>query len=391
MRTTLIGLLGLMGILAGGVASAQGYVPDEVLVKFQPGTPGQVRTSVHRQHGGAVRDHISALDVDVVAVPAGAVLQRVAAYSRNPNVSYAEPNFIAQAVLTPSDPYFGRQWGLNNTGQTGGTPDADMDVAEAWDITMGVPTQRIAILDTGIDQDHEDLPNIVLQRNFTSSRTLDDKYGHGTHCAGISAAPMNGRGVVGTAPGASLMNGKVLGDNGFGSYSAIADGITWATDNGATVISMSLGGSSDSATMRNAVNYAWNKNVVVVAAAGNEGSSSPSYPGFYANCIAVAATDHKDVKASFSNYGSWVDVAAPGVEIFATLPNHNNRIGPKNYGYLSGTSMATPHVAGVVALIRSRYPLWSNAEVRSRLESTCQNNGNTGSFRGRVNAQNAVQ
>src|SRR5687768_15393274 len=106
MRTMLIGLLGLMGILTGGVASGQGYVPDEVLVKFQPGAAAPVRAAVHRQHGGMVRDHIPALDVEVVAVPAGTVLQRVAAYSRNPNVSYAEPNFMAQAVLIPNDPYF---------------------------------------------------------------------------------------------------------------------------------------------------------------------------------------------------------------------------------------------------------------------------------------------
>ena len=173
----------------------------------------------------------------------------------------------------------------------------------------------------------------------------------------------------------------------------------WAADNGASVISMSLGGSSKSRTLENAVNYAWNKNAVLVAAAGNSNNPSKTYPGAYTNVIAVTATDANDRKASFSSYGSWVDVAAPGVEVFSTFPNHpfvlenpaNNR--DQNYGYGSGTSMSTPVVAGVVGLVWST-PLAgnNNAKVRAQVEKTANPVSGTGTYWrwGRVNAHTAV-
>jgi thermitase len=268
-----------------------------------------------------------------------------------------------------------------------------IQAAEAWSVTTGSSDVKIAILDTGIDQNHEDLAaKIVANKNFTSSRSVDDKYGHGTHVAGIAAAITNNRkGVSGVGFNTSLMNVKVLGDNGSGYYSWIANGITWAANNGAKVINMSLGGSSSSTTLKSAVDYAWGKGCVIVAAAGNDNTSAPLYPAYYDNCIAVAATDQNDAKASFSNYGSWVDIAAPGVGIFSTLPNHNNRIGITNYGSLSGTSMATPHVAGVAALVFAAKSGWTNADVRAKIQTSVDPTTGFTTSIGRVNAFKAVQ
>jgi thermitase len=162
---------------------------------------------------------------------------------------------------------------------------------------------------------------------------------------------------------------KVLSDNGSGSWSAIANGIRWAADNGAKVINMSLGGYSASSTVQDAVNYAWGKGVVLVAAAGNDNTTSKLYPAAYDNVIAVAATDRNDRKASFSNYGDWVDIGAPGASILSTTPDHRSRIWGRGvkYAYGSGTSMATPFVAGVAGLVWAS-TCSTNACVRSAVE-----------------------
>lgn len=358
------------------------FAPDQILVKFKPGVPEDVAAQVHSRLGGQVVQVIPQIDVHVVRIPAGKVPEFVQAYLLEEWVEFAEPDYIATAFLVPNDPGYANQWALPK-----------IEAPQAWDITTGSPTVRIAILDTGIDQDHEDLKaKIVANRNFTTSRTVDDRYGHGTHVAGIAAAiTNNGRGVAGVGFDTSLMNVKVLGDNGSGQYSWIANGIIWATDNGAHVINMSLGGSSTSSTLEEAVKYAWGKGVVLVAAAGNDNTSTPTYPAYYEECIAVAATDQNDAKASFSNYGSWVDIAAPGVSIYSTLPNHPNRIGVRNYGSLSGTSMAAPHVAGVAALVKARYSTWSNAQIRDRLLASVDPTTGFNPPLGRINAYKAVQ
>lgn len=359
-------------VLATGKTGASECAPDRVLVKFKAGADEVVKKNIHAKHCGRVVDEIAALGVQVVEVPAGKVKEKVRAYKQENAIEYAEPDFVAEAVGLPNDPYFGKQWGLNNTGQTGGTPDADIDAPEAWDITTGDAGIKIAVLDTGVDQNHEDLAGkIVANKNFTRSRTVDDLYGHGTHVAGIAAAMTNnGRGVAGGGYNCTIMNGKVLGDTGSGYYSWIANGIIWAAENGAKVINMSLGGTEPSSTLEAAVNYAWTKGAVLAAAAGNSNTNDPLYPACYANCIAVAATDQNDAKAGFSSYGEWVDVAAPGVDIFSTLPNHRNRIGILNYGSLSGTSMATPYVSGVAGLVWATGYGTDNVSVRSRIEST---------------------
>ena len=335
------------------------YASDRILVKFKPLTQESTKDFLHQWHGGRVIDAVPGIDVHVVQIPEQKVREKLRAYLREPCVEYAEPDYIAHAFFDPNDPGFEKQWGFGQ-----------IQAPQAWESTTGLAGVKVAICDTGIDQNHEDLiGKILANKNFTSSRSVDDKFGHGTHVAGIAAAVTNnGLGVAGVGFNSSLMNVKVLGDNGSGYYSWVAKGIAWAADNGAKVINLSLGGPAGSGTLQNAINYAWNKGCVVVAAAGNEGSGSPSYPAFYDNCIAVAATDPSDRKASFSNHGFWVDVAAPGVDIYSTLPNHKNQIGPRNYGTLSGTSMAAPLVAGVAALVWATNYGTGNSAVRARIE-----------------------
>lgn len=393
-------------VLAQPPDNAQGHAPDQILVKFKADIAEDIKARVHQKYGGRVVDVIVGIDVEVVRTPVDTVWRMVRAYKKDASIEFAEHDYIAEAIfipIIPSDLYFGKQWGLNNEGQTGGTPDADIDAPEAWGVTRGSSGVKIAICDTGIDQNHEDFgTKIVLNKNLTLSRTVDDLYGHGTHVAGIAAAiTNNGKGVAGVGFDSSLMNVKVLGDTGTGYYSWVASGIIWAADNGAKVINLSLGGTSPSSTLEYAVNYAWGKGSVLVAAAGNANTDALLYPAYYENCVAVAATDKYDAKASFSNYGTWVDIAAPGVGIFSTMPNHRNRIGILNYGSLSGTSMSTPHVAGVAALVfdldikdindNGRI----NDEVRDRIETTAECVGTVGTIClvygiERVNAYNAV-
>lgn len=402
-------LAALLLTAVGGSANAKDpdngerHAPNRILVKFQPGTAEQTKANVHGRHGGRVEGFIRGINVQIVKVPANKFQEKIRGYRGEPSIEFIEPDYAVSLILPlvpttfepPDDPFFEYQWALNNTGQEGGTPDADIDAPEAWAVTEGLPDVKIAILDTGIDQDHEDLAEkIAGNNNFTTSPTVDDLYGHGTHVAGIAAAITdNGKGVAGVAIESNLMNGKVLDDTGSGYYSWVANGIIWAADNGAKVINLSLGGYGRSRTLENAVNYAWDKGSVIVAAAGNDNASRRLYPACYTSCIAVAATDQNDAKADFSNYGNWVDIAAPGVDIISTFPNHSNYFGDiYNYAYWGGTSMATPHVAGVAALVWATEHGASNASVRTRTESTGDEAGTMWSSYGieRVNAYNAV-
>jgi thermitase len=335
---------------------------------------------MHSQVGGKVESIIPGIGVHVVTVPRGQGATKSAAYRLNKGVRYVETDGIVQVLDIPNDQYFSEQWGL-----------IKVQAPDAWDITQGSPGISIAILDTGIDINHSDLAAKILDSvNFSDSPTPGfNGHNHGTHVAGIAAAATsNGIGVAGLGRDCSLLNVKVLDDSGYGYYSWVAEGIIWAADNGADVINLSLGGSSHSAAMEDAVDYAWSSGVVVVAAAGNSGSSSPFYPAYYTNCIAVGATDASDNLASFSNHGSWVDVVAPGSSIYSTMPDGQ-------YGYKHGTSMACPHVAGLSGLVFSVAADSNgngrlNDEVRSTIEATCDDVGIDVAY-GRINAYQAVQ
>ncbi|MBI2029629.1 peptidase S8 [Candidatus Gottesmanbacteria bacterium] len=385
-------------------AQTNNHVPGQILVKFKTGIPQSV---IDRQLGGIGAkqiDKIDIIDVLILNVPKVAETSILKALSKNPNIEFAEFDYIATALL--NDTYFSREWGLKNTGQVingvTGVVGADIDWPEAWAATGS--SIKIAILDTGINESHPDLTGKVVGRvDFSNSSSgTNDIYGHGNHVAGIVAASTdNNLGVAGVCPKCTLLNVKVLNDSGSGSYSGIAKGINWAIQNGAKVINMSLGGSLRSSTLESAVNNAWNNGVVVVAAAGNSNNPSKTYPGAYKNVIAVAATDNRDQKASFSSYGvKWVDIAAPGVYIFSTWKDSLSQSNPQPecvttnecYKYASGTSMSTPIVSGVAGLVWSSNYGTSAQSVRNRIESTADKISGTGNYwsNGRVNAYKAV-
>ncbi|WP_426939305.1 S8 family serine peptidase [Pseudarthrobacter sp. S3] len=395
----------------GAAAAAPSGAAGHIIVKFRD---GGAAAGVLRQHGLGEGPGVGSTGAHLITVPGGNEQQLIDALSRNPAVEYAEPDHQVTALST--DQYFPRQYGLQNDGQAftntkgdiqvaAGTPDADVDAVEAWTVTTGAGI-KVAVLDSGVDGNHEDISSQVVARaNFSSSATrsgdvvAEDYYGHGTHMAGtVAAIYNNSKGVAGVCPGCSILAGKVLNDSGVGSSSSLANGINWAVSNGAQVINMSLGVRA-SRTLETAVNNAWSKGVVLVAAAGNGGNQTKIYPGAYPNVIAVAATDNNDLKASFSTYGaSWVDIAAPGVNVYSTFPNHdfalaapNNR--SLNYDVGNGTSVSSAIVAATAALAWSTNPGAGSSAIRAKVESTADKIGGTGTFwaNGRVNAFNAVK
>jgi thermitase len=398
-------------VTPGNATTQSSHVAGQIMVKFRD---KGAAAGVLRQHGLSEGPGIGSTGAQLIKVPAGKELQLIEALSRNPAVEYAEPDELATAAT--DDQYFDRQYALQNVGQAftntadtltiaTGKADADVDAVEAWKITTGSGV-KVAILDTGVANVHDDIASqVVGYANFVSADTKEDpkanpedRYGHGTHVAGIVAAKANNTiGVAGVCPDCSILDVKVLNDSGSGSSSVIANGISWAASNGAKVINMSLGLRVSSRTLEAAVNDAWNKGVVIVAAAGNAGTQAKIYPGAYPNVIAVAATDNNDAKASFSTYGKWVDVAAPGVNVYSTFPNHEFQLGTQNgrsqgYDIASGTSMASPIVAGVAALAWSSHTGATNTSVRANVESTADNIKGTGTYwaYGRVNACRAV-
>jgi thermitase len=387
---------------SAAVSLAGEYVADEVIVQFKPGyaPDAQLPADVMSLGVFGVQDE-PALGVKVLKVPAGSVMAVVEALGRNPNVEYAEPNGIATASLDPNDPHDNTScYTTSKAGCVTQWAWAKIKAYDAWNITTGLATVKVAVVDTGIDNSHPDLPAVALQKDFINNdNNAEDDNGHGTHVAGtIGARTNNGVAVAGTNWNVSLMAAKALNASGSGSYTAIANAIRWAADNGAKVINMSLGGSIGSTTLKNAVDYAWGKGVVLACAAGNNGTKLKSYPGAYPNCIAVAATDQNDAKASFSQYGSsWVDVAAPGVAILSTTPNTSVYLNTQ-YGYyqsydaLNGTSMATPHVAGLAGLVWATGKCSTASCVRSRIENNTDAIAGTGTYwsKGRINAYKAV-
>jgi thermitase len=237
---------------------------------------------------------------------------------------------IATAIT--NDTYVDKQWALQRVQGLVVEPTETKEIL-------------VAVLDTGIDQQHEDLAGKVAESvNFTDTKTASDRLGHGTHVAGIIAATVNNEiGIAGAAPNARLLNVKIADDKGMVWASATAKGIIWAVDNGAKIINMSLAIPAATPALEEAVDYAWSKGVVVIAAAGNTGTSVPTYPASCSHVIAVAATDINGALWDRSNHGDWVSAYAPGVEIYSALPGNS-------YGYKSGTSMATAYVTAVAAL-----------------------------------------
>jgi hypothetical protein len=300
--------------------------------------------------------------------PSSDLQEALAAFSADPAVEYAEPDHIGFGAGLPNDTRFGDQWGLYNTGQYGGKPDADIDAPEAWDISTGATSTILAIIDTGVDLDHPDLTGkIVPGYDFVYTDTIaQDDHGHGTHVAGIAAAVTdNGVGVAGVCPECRIMPLKALNSSNQGFYSWWASAIVHAVDDGADVINMSMGGISDSISLHDAVRYAYNADVPIVVAMMNVATSTEYYPAAFTETIAVGSTDRHDNRSSFSNYGGHIDLVAPGTSIWSTVWDDA-------YTTQNGTSMATPHVAGVLGLIRSIRPRYTINELRTILKTTAE-------------------
>jgi thermitase len=388
-RIARVSLLAVLGGLCLAATASASFDAHTVLVKFAPGT-----TSAQRAALGAsnVVGSVQGLGVSVVRV--GSPRAAVATLNRSPLVQYAELNTILTASATPNDPRYAEEYGLNNTGQTGGTPDADIDAPEGW-TSAGLAAfpnsggALVGIVDTGIRATHEDLAGKtafcatsqgaapLLSGTIKEGACADDN-GHGSHTSGtITANTNNGKGVAGTAFNSQLAVCKALGGPlGMGSTADVANCIVWAHNKGAKVISMSLGG-GDSTTLHNAVQAAWAGGgaggTVLVAAAGNDGNSNVNYPAGYAEVVSVAATDNKDQRASFSNTNADVEIAAPGVNVLSTYNSSDT-----SYTTLSGTSMATPHVAGVTAIIWDKYPTATASTIRSKLDLAVDDIGPAG-------------
>lgn len=361
---------------AGNDEASAAHVDGRVLVKFAPGTAQADRDEVLKRHGLAKKTEVYGTDMLVLDAPGKSAKALVQALSKLPAVESAELDFIATVNWTPNDPSFGSQWGPKKVSAQG-----------AWDVTKGSSSVLIAVVDTGVDLDHPDLDGKVrtdLDWDFVNNdASAQDDNGHGTHVAGIAAAETNNStGIAGMCPNCQILPVKVLSSSGSGTYSAIASGIRYAADKGAKVINLSLGGSAGSTALSDAVNYANSKGALLVCAAGNSNTSAASYPAYYSACVAVAATDSNDNRASFSNYGTWVDTSAPGVSIYATYWNNT-------YASLNGTSMAAPHVAGLAGLLFSQGRTQST--VRTRLtSSTYTDPVNSTSIPRRINALKAV-
>ncbi len=354
------------------------FVPGEILVQFETGVSTASIQDLLAERGLAITGEVRALGVKKVRVPEGEETGWILELRSDPQVKSAEPNYYLKVLGEPNDTYFDSQWGLFR-----------IQAPEAWNITTGSDIV-IAIIDTGVDFSHPDLDEkIVPGYDFVNDDPdPSDDHGHGTHVAGIAAAETNnGLGIAGISWEAKALPLKCFDADGLGTVFDAANGIEWAVDQGAKIINMSFGSQYPSSILEETVNYAWEKGLVLVAAAGNGGSDILHYPAAYENVISVSATDQNDNKAEFSTYGRHISVAAPGVNILSTTPD--------GYQSWSGTSMACPHVVGLAALIWSvDSSSLTNTEVRGIIEQTVDDLGDPGWDQyyghGRINALRAL-
>lgn len=392
-------------------------VPGEYIVKFKN------EVSVHeadtKSLSGLLGSHIKSTipSFNIVVIQRGAVettksvLKSIAS---NPNVEYVEPNFIYRANRTANDPMLGQLWGLSNPANNG----IDVDAVRAWAMETGNPDMVVAVIDTGVDYTHPDLranawinqaeangqPGVDDDGNgvvddihgynaITGSGDPMDDHGHGTHCAGtIGAKGNDGAGIVGVAWDVKLMGAKFLDANGSGTLENAIKAIDYTTKMGARILSNSWGGGGFSQALRDVIQRSHDAGALFVAAAGNEANnndSNPSYPATYdvPNVLSVAAINSTGRMASFSSFGrTKVHVGAPGVAVTSSV------LGGR-YATWDGTSMATPHVSGVAALLLSNQPSLTNVEAKDRLINTAKKLAalrNRVSSGGMVNAYNAL-
>ena len=339
------------------------FVSDEIIVKFK----GDIQS------------------FRVLKISEGKVEEKVKEYQQRGDVIYAEPNYIAYAQMVPNDPYYIYQWHLDNSVYGG------IQMEKAWDISSGSGV-TVAVIDTGIRKG-TDLAKTCFVSGYdfvnNDSDPTDDN-GHGTHVAGtVAQSTNNSLGVAGVAFNSCLMPLKVLDKTGAGTYANVALGIRYAADNGAKVINLSLGGSADSTTLKDAISYASGKGVTVVAACGNDNVSNCLYPAAYDDyVIAVGATQYDETKAPYSNYGPSLDLVAPGGNTSLDQNGDGYADGVLQqtfkivgrtitwaYYFFQGTSMATPHISGVAALLIANGNAVTPDEVRAALQETAKDLG----------------
>src|SRR2546426_954281 len=387
----LVRLLLLLSLLfpnpSATAQTAPRYALDTILVRFKASAAPADQALVHALVGAHAYKSFKLVEgLQAVRIPPGMhVKDAIEFYRRRPDVLYAEPNWIVDAQIIPDDPSFSSLWGLNNAGQSGGIPDADIDALEAWDITTGSSDVVVAVIDTGIDYTHPDLSANMFRNELDCNSNgidddgngqIDDCFGidtanndsdpmddaaHGSHVAGtIGAVGNNGVGVVGVAWTVRLMACKFLNAGGSGTTADAIDCLEYVKlmkDRGVNIVATnnSWGGGAFSQALFDAIEAHRQRGILFIAAAGNQASdndATPFYPASYAlpNVISVAATTQTDAKASFSNWGRRsVHLGAPGEAILSTTPGDT-------YQVMSGTSMATPHVTGVAALLKAQDP-----------------------------------
>jgi serine protease len=359
------------------LSSASTAAAQQLVVKYRAGAASRSISSFLQGQGARPLRSVSGNRPSLITVKGdpATVAQK---FQQSGLVEYAEPNYRVKTGFTPNDP---------KTGGAGGQYGlALMGLDKAWNLGLGDPRVIIGVVDTGADLKHPDLiKQFVPGYNVITKGAeppMDDN-GHGTHVSGIAAAEAdNGIGIAGVAPRCKVMPIKALDRKGDGYTYDIADGIYWAVDHGARVINLSLGGRGASQALRDAVEYAVSKRVVLVAAMGNGdengvGQNWPTFPASYPGVIAVGAVDKQRQVTEFSNWGSWISVVAPGQDILSTMPTYpvyqtTSSGYSQNYDMMPGTSMSSPMVAGACALILSRYPAMTPAQVKAKLESTAR-------------------
>ena len=378
------------------------YKAGRLLVRFAAGVQAAQRGQMLNALGGAqiIREYKVVPGLCLVKLPAGqSIAEALRTFNRTAGILYAEPDYAVKAGATPNDPRFSELWGMNNTGQTGGTPGADIDAPEAWNLNTGSRQVVVAVIDTGVDYTHPDLTNNIWTNSgeipgngidddnngyvddvhgydFANSDgdPMDDHY-HGTHVSGtIGAEGNNGIGVAGVCWKVSIMALKFLDASGNGTTADAISAIEYATLMGARVMNNSWGGGGYEQSLKDAIDAAGAANILFVAAAGNDYGNdndvTPTYPASYdsPNILSVMATDHDDLMSGFSNFGlTTVDLAGPGTDVLSCEPGGGYRL-------LSGTSMATPHLAGACALLLSANPLLNVASLKHALLSTVDTN-----------------
>ena len=365
------------------------YAPDEVLIKFRSEARGSDRAAVRASLNAQPLHNFDFIRVEHVKVRGMSVEKAIERIKNHPQVEYVEPNYEIYADVVPNDPRFNDLYGMRNTGQTGGTAGADIKAVLAWDQYTGDPNIKVGVIDTGVDYNHPDLAaNVWTNPGEIPDNDIDDDMngyvddvhgydvvnddgdpmddnGHGSHCSGtIAGVGNNNIGVVGVNWNAKIVGIKFLSAGGSGSTAGAIAGVNYAIAVGVKLTSNSWGGGAFSQALLDAINAAGAAGQLFIAAAGNSGVNtdvSAHYPSSYnsAFIVSVAATDHNDNLASFSNFGATtVDLAAPGVNIVSTTPGNT-------YQSFSGTSMATPHVSGVAALAMGRFPLVGPLQIKN--------------------------